>query len=92
MVNKLRYVPEPFGNIDGKEMEVDIKVRITTNEKLREDVIKILEDEDPKTISLDKEYHITSIVGYGDVFDCYIINDLGEKELLGSWIFEDIDD
>lgn len=91
MYKKLRNLPECFGNIDGVEWEVDIPVRITTDEKLRKDVVTVIEDDDPKTISLDKEYRVVSVIGYGDVFDCCIINDMGEKELFASWIFEDID-
>lgn len=90
MFKKLRDVPDCLGNIDGVDYEADIEVRITTNEKLRKDVIKLLE-KGPKTISLDKTYHVTKITSYGDPFDVTIINDLGEEEELGEWFFEDID-
>ena len=91
MFKKLRDVPECLGNINGVDYDADIQVRITTNEKLRADVIKILEKDEEKTISLDKEYHVHKITSYGDPFDVWIINDLGEEEQLGEWIFEDID-
>ena len=91
MFRKLRDVPECLGNINGVDYDADIQVRITTNEKLRADVIKILEKDEEKTISLDKEYHVHKITSYGDPFDVWIINDLGEEEQLGEWIFEDID-
>ena len=91
MFRKLRDVPECLGNIDGVDYDADIQVRITTNEKLRADVIKILEKDEEKTISLDKEYHVHKITSYGDPFDVWIINDLGEEEQLGEWFFEDID-
>ena len=91
MFKKLRDVPECLGNINGVDYDADIQVRITTNEKLRADVIKILEKDEEKTISLDKEYHVHKITSYGDPFDVWIINDLGEEEQLGEWIFEDVD-
>lgn len=91
MFKKLRDVPECLGNIDGVDYEADIPVKITSHPKLRADVEKILAEDKVKTISLDKEYHIHKITGYGDVFDVCIINDLGEEEQLGEWIFEDID-
>ena len=91
MFRKLRDGPECLGNIDGVDDDADIQVRITTNEKLRADVIKILENDEEKTISLDKEYHVHKITSYGDQFDVWIINDLGEEEQLGEWFFEDID-
>lgn len=93
MIKKLRDIPEPFGDINGKEMEVDIQVRVTTHPKLRKDVEDILNgaDEKDKTFSLDKEYHIHKITGYGDVFDVWITNDMDEEEDLAEWIFEDID-
>ena len=78
MFKKLRDVPECLGNINGVDYDADIQVRITTNEKLRADVIKILEKDEEKTISLDKEYHVHKITSYGDPFDVWIINDLGE--------------
>jgi hypothetical protein len=46
MYTKLRYIPETIGNISGEEFEADIPVRITTNEKLRADLIKHLNGED----------------------------------------------
>lgn len=91
MYRKLRDVPECLGNINGVDYDADIRVRITTNEKLRADVIKILEKDEEKTISLDKEYHVHKITSYGDPFDVWIINDKGEEEQLGEWFFEDID-
>ena len=91
MYRKLRDVPECLGNINGVDYDADIQVRITTNEKLRADVIKILEKDEEKTISLDKEYHVHKITSYGDPFDVWIINDKGEEEQLGEWFFEDID-
>ena len=91
MFKKLRDVPECLGNINGVDYDADIQVRITTNEKLRADVVKILEKDEEKTISLDKEYHVHKITSYGDPFDVWIINDLGKEEQLGEWFFEDID-
>lgn len=91
MYRKLRDVPECLGNINGVDYDADIRVRITTNEKLRADVINILEKDEEKTISLDKEYHVHRITSYGDPFDVWIINDKGEEEQLGEWFFEDID-
>lgn len=90
MFKKLRDVPDGLGNINGVEYPADIPVKITTNEKLRRDVIELLE-KGPKTISLDKEYHVTKVISYGDPFDVVIINDLGKEEILGEWFFEDID-
>ena len=91
MFKKLRDIPECLGNIDGVDYEADISVKITSHPKLRADLEKILEKDKVQTISLDKEYHIFKITGYGDVFDVWIINDLGKKEQLGEWIFQDID-
>lgn len=91
MFRKLRDVPECLGNINGVDYEADIPVRITTNPKLRADVERILEKDEVKTISLDKEYHVHKITSFGDPFDVWIINDLGEEEELGEWFFEDID-
>jgi hypothetical protein len=95
MYRKLRYIPDTLGDIEGEDFEADIPVKITTNEKLRADVIKHLNGEDGyekiSTISLDKNYRITKITGYGDVFDVTIINDLGKEETFGEWFFEDID-
>ena len=91
MFRKLRDVPECLGNIDGVDYEADIPVRITTNPKLRADVERILAKDEIKTISLDKEYHVYKITSFGDPFDVWIINDLGEEEELGEWFFEDID-
>lgn len=90
MFRKLRDVPECLGNINGVDYEADIPVRITTNPKLRADVERILEKDEVKTISLDKEYHVHKITSFGDPFDVWIINDLGEEEELGEWFFEDI--
>ncbi|MBR2493891.1 MAG: hypothetical protein IKB64_10620 [Paludibacteraceae bacterium] len=89
MFKRLKDVPECLGNINGVDYEADIQVRVTTNEKLRQDVIKILE-KGPKTISLDKTYKVIKITSYGDPFDVTIINDLGEEEEFGEWFFEDI--
>ena len=91
MFRKLRDVPDCLGNIDGVDYEADITVRITTNEKVRAAVEKMLLTEEVKNISLDKEYHIHKITSYGDPFDVWIINDLGEEEEFGEWFFEDID-
>lgn len=91
MFRKLRDVPECLGNINGVDYEADIPVRITTNPKLRADVEEILAKDKVKTISLDKEYHVHKITSFGDPFDVWIINDLGEEEELGEWFFEDID-
>ena len=91
MFKKLRDVPECLGNIDGVDYEADINVRVTTNPKLRADVERILAEDKIKTISLDKEYHIHKITSFGDPFDVWIINDLGEEEELGEWFFEDLD-
>lgn len=91
MFKKLRDVPECLGNIDGVDYEADIPVRITTNEKLKADLLEIMKEEDAPKITLDKEYHVHKITSYGDPFDVTIINDDGEEEVLGEWIFEDID-
>lgn len=91
MFKKLRDVPECLGNIDGIDYEADINVRVTTNPKLRADVERILAEDKIKTISLNKEYHVHKITSFGDPFDVWIINDLGEEEELGEWFFEDLD-
>ena len=91
MFRKMRDVPECIGNIDGVDYEADIDVRITTNPKLRADAERILEKDEVKTISLDKNYHVHKITCFGDVFDVWIINDFGEEEDFGEWFFEDID-
>lgn len=91
MFKKLRDVPECLGNIDGVDYEADINVRVTTNPKLRADIERILAEDKIKTISLDKEYHVHKITSFGDPFDVWIINDLGEEEELGEWFFEDLD-
>lgn len=90
MFKKLIDVPESLGDVNGVDYEADINVRITTNPKLRADVENILAEDGAKTISLDKEYHIHKITGFGDVFDVCIVNDLGEEEEFGEWFFEDI--
>ena len=90
MFRKLKDVPECLGNINGVNYEADINVRVTTNPKLRADVERILAEDKIKTISLDKEYHAHKITSFGDVFDVWIINDLGKEEELGEWFFEDI--
>ena len=91
MFKKLRDVPECLGDIDGVDYEADINVRVTTNPKLGADVERILAEDKIKTISLDKEYHVHKITSFGDPFDVWIINDLGEEEELGEWFFEDLD-
>lgn len=91
MFRKLRDVPECLGNIDGVDYEADIDVRVTTHPKLRADVERILAKDKAKTISMDKQYHVHKITSFGDPFDVWIINDLGEEEELGEWFFEDID-
>ena len=91
MFKKLRDVPECLGNIDGIDYEADINVRVTTNPKLSADVERILAEDKIKTIYLDKEYHVHKITSFGDPFDVWIINDLGEEEELGEWFFEDLD-
>lgn len=91
MFRKLRDVPECLGNIDGVDYEADINVKVTTHPKLRADVERILAKDKIKTISLDKTYHVHKITSYGDPFDVWIINDLGEEEQFGEWVFEDID-
>ena len=91
MFRRLRDIPECLGNINGVDYDADIPVKITSHPKLRSDLERILEKDKVKTISLDKEYHVHKITSYGDPFDVWIINDLGEEEQLGEWIFEDID-
>ena len=95
MFKRLKDIPECLGNIDGVDYDADINVRITTNPKLRDDVINHLKGADHyekiDTISLDKEYHVHKITSFGDPFDVWIINDFGEEEQFGEWIFEDID-
>ena len=93
MITKLRDVPDIFGDIEGVDREASIDVRITTHPKLRADVERLLEKskDEEKTFSMDKTYHIHKITGFGDVFDVWITNDLGEEEELAEWIFEDID-
>lgn len=92
MINRLKDVPEPFGNIDGVDMDVDINVKVTTHPKLRADIESLLKEPDAPAITLDKEYHVHKITGYGDPFDVWITNDKGEEEELAEWIFEDIND
>lgn len=92
MFYRLRDIPECLGNIDGVDYDADIPVRITTHPKLRADLEKILVKDKVKTISLDKEYHVHKITSYGDPFDVWIINDLGQEESFGEWVFEDIDE
>ena len=94
MFRKLKDVPECLGNIDGVDYDADINVRITTNPKLRADVEEMITRDKIhglNTISLDKEYHVHKITSYGDPFDVWIINDLGQEEEFGEWIFEDIE-
>ena len=86
----MRDVPEYLGTITGVDYEADINVRITTNPKLRADVERIIARDKIKTISLDKEYHVHKITSFGDPFDVWITNDLGEEEEFGEWFFEDI--
>lgn len=91
MFRKLKDVPECLGNIDGVDYDADIQVRVTTHPILRKNLIKILEKDTDKTISLDKEYHVHKITSFGDPFDVWIINDKGQEEEWGEWVFEDID-
>lgn len=91
MFRKLKDIPECLGNIDGVDYEADIPVRITTNPTLRSNVKEMLEEDENKTISLDKEYHVYKITSFGDPFDVWIINDFGKEEEFADWIFEDID-
>lgn len=37
-----------------------------------------------------KQYLITEVEGYGDVFDATFIDDNGETQILGSFFFEDV--
>ena len=90
MFRRLRDIPECLGNIDGVDYEADIPVKITSHPKLRADLEKILENDEVKTISLDKEYHVHKITSYGDPFDVWITNDKGEEECFGEFCFEDI--
>ena len=90
MFKKLRDVPECLGNINGIDYDADIQVRITTHPKLRTNVEKVLSRDKVKTISMDKEYHVHKITSYGDPFDVWIVNDLGEEESFGEWFFEDV--
>jgi hypothetical protein len=41
-------------------------------------------------ITRGKQYIITEIEGFGDVFDVTFINDNGEQQTLGSFFFEDV--
>ena len=91
MFRKLTEVPENLGNIEGVDYDADITVKITTHPKLRADVEKILAGDEVKTISLDKTYHVHKITSFGDVFDVWITNDLGQEEELGEWFFEDVE-
>ena len=96
MYRKLRDIPEySGGNIDGVDFEADIPVKLTTNEKLRADVMHFINGDEGyekvDTISPDKTYRIFKITSYGDPFDVWIINDKGEEESFGEWWFEDID-
>lgn len=96
MFRKLRDVPECLGNIDGVDYEADIRVRLNSQPKMRENIIKHLEGaegfEKIDTLSLDKEYHVFKITSYGDPFDVWVINDKGEEENFCEGFFEDIDD
>lgn len=91
MFRKLTDIPECLGNINGVDYDADIPVRITTHPKLRAEVEEFLATDKAKTISLDKEYHVHKITSYGDPFDVWIINDLGQEEQFGEWFFEDVD-
>ena len=85
MFKKLKDIPECLGNINGVDYEADINVRVKTDPKLKSDI------ESTKSITPGKEYHIYKITSYGDPFDVWIINDFGEEEDFGEWLFEDID-
>lgn len=91
MFTRLDTIPEGLGNIDGIDYPANIPVRITSNPKLRADIERVLATETEKTITLDKEYRIHKITSYGDPFDVWFTNDLGQEEQLGEWWFEDID-
>lgn len=92
MFRKLKDVPECLGNIDGVDYEADMTVRITSHPKLRADFLEILEKDKVKTVSLDKTYHVHKITSYGDPFDIWITNDLGEEEELMECYFEDVEE
>lgn len=92
MFRKLKDVPECLGNIDGVDYEADMTVRITSHPKLRADFLEILEKDEVKTVSVDKTYHVHKITSYGDPFDIWITNDLGEEEELMECYFEDVEE
>ena len=85
MFRKLRDIPDCLGNIDGVDYEADIRVKVRTDERSKSDI------ETAKSITPGKEYHVHKITSYGDPFDVWIINDFGEEEDFGEWLFEDID-
>lgn len=89
MFRKLTDVPECLGNIDGVDYEADIPVRLSTNEEVKKAMKAIVGLE--KELSADKIYHVYKITSYGDPFDVWITNDLGEKDNYCEWYFEDID-
>lgn len=90
MIKKLKDVPKYSGSINGTDYEANITVRITTNGKLRDEVMEMIDKGVIKTLSLDKTYHVHKITSYGYPFDVWVTNDLGKEEEFGEWIFEDI--
>lgn len=88
MFKRLEDIPEVFGDIVGEDYAADILVKLTTNEVFKDNVQNILQE--TKTITADKIYHVHKVTGYGDVFDVWITNDLGQEESFGEWLFEDI--
>lgn len=85
MFKKLKDIPECLGNIDGVDYEADIRVKARTDDRTKSDIKAV------KSITPGKEYHVHKITSYGDPFDVWIINDFGEEEDFGEWLFEDID-
>lgn len=76
MFRKLKDVPECLGNIDGVDYEADIDVvAIKSNDHITEGQI----------------YHVHKITSYGDPFDVWVINDIGEEEELGEFFFKDLE-
>ena len=90
MFRKLKDIPDGLGNIEGLDYEADINVRVSQDEKIRSVLTEIAGLD--KELSFDKIYHINKITCYGDPFDVWVINDLGELDSYGEWIFEDIID
>lgn len=85
MFKKLKDIPECLGNIDGVDYKADIRVKARTDDRTKSDIEAV------KSITPGKEYHVYKITSYGDPFDVWIINDFGEEEDFGEWLFEDID-